>query len=135
MKYEFTCTRCGNKQDVSMSYGDRVEEENKAELGKHTVFCLECKSPAAYSFVPGASISMKGVGWVSRDTRESKFRDEHTREMTRRQKDHVPVPKLIPNYGGEEAGRWSDVRDHVRSTKGVDAASTYDKLVEAETIG
>lgn len=74
-------------------------------------------------------------GWASKAIKENKYRQERRQTMTRRERDHAPKTKLIPNFGGKEAHSWADVRDHVRSVKGVESASTYDRLVRKEQQG
>lgn len=74
-------------------------------------------------------------GWASKSMKENKYRQERRQVMTKREKDHAPKTKLIPNFGGKEAHSWADVRDHVRTTKGEASASTYDRLVKAEQSG
>ena len=71
-------------------------------------------------------------GWASKANKENKYRRARNATMARREKDHVFKSRLVPNYQGQEAGSWTDVQDHVRSTKGVEAASTYDPLVSKE---
>lgn len=87
-------------------------------------------------FDPGAVgvVFKDGVsgGWASKALKENRYREERRTEMARREKDHVFKSRLIPNYEGQEAENWGDVRDHVRSTKGVESAKTYDPLVAKE---
>jgi hypothetical protein len=71
-------------------------------------------------------------GWASKTNKESQYRRARNTTMARREKDHVFKSRLVPNYQGQEAHSWSDVQDHVRSTKGVESASTYDPLVSKE---
>lgn len=71
-------------------------------------------------------------GWATKVNKESAYRRARGQEMSRREKDHVFKSSLVPNYGGQEAHSWSDVRDHVRSVSGRYAASTYDSLVSKE---
>lgn len=70
-------------------------------------------------------------GWASKSMKENRIRAERRNEMARREKDHVFKSRLVPNYQGEEAHSWADVQDHVRTTKGLAAAKTYDRLVKA----
>jgi hypothetical protein len=74
-------------------------------------------------------------GWPTRTSKERKFRRRRYDEMGRRQRDHAPKTRLVPNHGGKLADRWSDVQDHVRSTDGEVAAATYDHLVANERQG
>ncbi len=71
-------------------------------------------------------------GWMSKANKENKFRRERGSVMAKKEKDHVFKSRLVPNYQGQEAHNWADVQDHVRSTKGVEAASTYAPLVAKE---
>lgn len=71
-------------------------------------------------------------GWASKTMTERKARASWREELGRREREHVFKPKLVPNYAGQEANSWSDVKDHVRSTVGLDQAKTYDKLVKKE---
>lgn len=74
-------------------------------------------------------------GWASKAMKENKFRAGRSQEMARREKDHVFKSRLVPNFQGQEAHSWADVKDHVRTTKGVQVASTYDRLVAQEKAG
>lgn len=74
-------------------------------------------------------------GWASKSMKENRYRQERRQVMTRRERDHAPKTRLIPNYGGKEAHSWADVRDHVRSVKGAESAATYDRLVTKEQTG
>ena len=71
-------------------------------------------------------------GWTTKASKENKFRRARGAQMARREKDHVFKSRLVPNYQGQEASNWSEVQDHVRSTKGAEAASTYEPLVTKE---
>lgn len=73
-------------------------------------------------------------GWPSRTNKERKYRRRRYREMGRRQDEHAPKTRLVPNYGGKLADKWADVQDHVRTTDGEVAAMTYDPLVAQEKV-
>lgn len=92
----------------------------------------------ALVFNPGniAFVMKDGVsgGWVSKALKEQRYRQARSQEMARREKDHVFKSRLVPNYEGQEAHNWSDVQDHVRSTKGDGAANTYNRLVSKEKL-
>ncbi len=72
-------------------------------------------------------------GWPSRTSKELKFRRRRYDEMGRRQKEHAPKTRLVPNHGGQLADKWADVQDHVHTTSGAAAAATYDQLVAKES--
>jgi hypothetical protein len=71
-------------------------------------------------------------GWMSKAGKENDYRSRRQKVMTKRETDHVFKTKLIPNYQGEEASSWKDVREEVRSKSGNLVASTYDHHVEKE---
>lgn len=74
-------------------------------------------------------------GWPSKAGRENKYRQGRGVEMKRRQRDHAPKTRLVPNYQGQEACSWKEVQEHVRGEKGEQSASTYDSLVRKEQQG
>ena len=86
-------------------------------------------NPGSVGFVMKDGVS---GGWASKTGKEKKYRASRNVQMARREKDHVFKTRLIPNYQGQEAHNWTDVQDHVRTTKGAVAASTYDPLVTKE---
>lgn len=106
--------------------GDKIlldDDDNELEL----VF-----DPGRVGFVLKDGVS---GGWMSKAHKENEYRKKRYAEMGRRQRDHAPRTRLVPNYGGKLADKWSDVQDHVHSTKGATAASTYDKVVAEESRG
>lgn len=73
-------------------------------------------------------------GWMSKANKENGYRQQRGAVMAERERNHVFKTKLIPNYQGQEAASWKDVRDEVRHAKGEAAARTYDGHVKAETV-
>lgn len=71
-------------------------------------------------------------GWMTKASKESQYRQARSVAMAKKERDHVFKSTLVPNYNGQEAHSWSDVRDHVRSVSGKAAAGTYDALVSKE---
>lgn len=71
-------------------------------------------------------------GWASKALKENKHRIGRAENMKRREKDHVFKSRLVPNFQGQEAHSWDDIRDHVHTTKGAASAQTYDHLVAQE---
>lgn len=71
-------------------------------------------------------------GWMSKANKENGYRSDRSASMARREKDHVFKTRLIPNYRGEEASSWKEVRDEARRQSGAVAASTYDHHVSEE---
>lgn len=86
-------------------------------------------SPGNVGFVLKDGIS---GGWATKAMRENRYRKERSSRMAQKEKDHVFKSRLVPNYNGQEANSWSEVREHVRGTKGSASARTYDPLVAKE---
>jgi hypothetical protein len=129
--YTFKRTTDGAVLTKRMSFSDyeairagtkQVTDENGLDL--EIVF-----NPGTVGFVMKDGVT---GGWASKTEKERKYRVVRNSQMARREKDHVFKSRLVPNYQGEEAHSWSDVRDHVRTTKGAESASTYDSLVTKE---
>lgn len=72
-------------------------------------------------------------GWMSKAHKENGYRSKRSGVMATREKDNVFKTRLIPNYRGQEAESWREVRDEVRLQAGEAAASTYDHHVKEET--
>lgn len=71
-------------------------------------------------------------GWTSKANKENGYRQGRGAVMARREKDHVFKTRLIPNYRGEEASNWKEVREEVRRVGGDAKAATYDHHVSKE---
>lgn len=132
--YSVTCKgECKGNHDLRLSF----EQYDEAKKGEMALLCPNCgDAEATLAFNPGnvGFILREGEsgGWVSKSLRENKHRAARAKIMEKRERDHVMKNKLVPNYQGVEANSWSDVQDHVRTTKGEEAASTYNPLVSRE---
>ncbi len=127
---EGTCT---SPQDIRLSFG----QYDQAKTGELALLCPHCgESAATLVFSPGnlgfTLADGESGGWASKAIKENKYRASRNAIMAKRERDHVMKNQLVPNYGGVEGHSWSDIRDHVRSVKGVESASTYDPLVSKE---
>lgn len=71
-------------------------------------------------------------GWMSKANKENGYRRGRSSVMSQREKDHVFKTRLIPNYRGEEASNWKEVREEARRVAGDASASTYDHHVSKE---
>lgn len=85
--------------------------------------------PGAVGFVMKDGVS---GGWPSKTAKERAYRQNRSGVMAKRERDNVFKPRLVPNYEGKEAHSWADVQDHVHTTDGAAAASTYNHLVAKE---
>jgi hypothetical protein len=115
------------------------------KLGTKVLECGICRGTAALEFNPGdVNFVLKdgeSGGWASKALKENKYRAKRQGVMERRQRDHAPNPKLVPNFAGEQLSSWSEARaaayetayEETRdATAAKEAASTYDPLVQRE---
>lgn len=139
--YSIRCEKCGAEHSLKLSYS----EYDSIKLGTKTLECSSCQGAVAIVFNPGdVNFVLKdGVsgGWVSKANKENKYRARRKSVMERRQRDHAPNPKLVPNFAGETVSTWEDARtmaydkayEETRDTTAArEASSTYDSLVRNE---
>jgi hypothetical protein len=117
---------------LSFSDYEAVQAGDKKIVDEEGRECVLIFDPGQVGFVLKDGES---GGWASKAQKENKYRKGRGKEMRRRERDHAPKTRLIPNYEGQEAHTWEDVRDHVRTEKGEAAAGTYDQLVTKEQQG
>jgi hypothetical protein len=116
------------------------------KLGTKTLECSSCQGQVVIDFNPGnVQFVLKdgeSGGWMSKAGRENKYRVNRRQVMERRQRDHAPNPKLVPNFAGDTTASWGEARsmafekayDETRSMSAAQAAaSTYDPLVNRES--
>jgi hypothetical protein len=120
------------RQRLSIADYESVKAGEKTLLDENDNALELIFDPGSIGFVLKDGIS---GGWMSKAYKENAYRRHRYVEMGQKQKDHAFKTRLVPNYKGEIADRWSDVRDHVRSTKGAVAAATYDNYVNKERLG
>ena len=131
--YTMHCPACNTEVERKLTFA----EYDAVKAGDRIIPCT-CERGGMLEFVfnPGGVgfVLRDGVhgGWISKAARENKYRSGRRSEMSRREKDHVFKNKLVPNLDGKEAHSWTDVRDEVRTTKGEEAARTYDSFVAKE---
>lgn len=136
--YSTSCTQCQKTQSLKLSFSDY----DSVKLGTKTLECSTCHGSVALVFDPGeVSFVLRdgeSGGWISKAMKENKYRATRQGVMTRRQRDHAPNPKLLPNFAGDTMSSWSEARQAAfdtahKETKDVsaakEAASTYDSLV------
>jgi hypothetical protein len=117
---------------LSFSDFDAIKAGEKSIVDDAGEVCELVFAPGDVGFVLKDGVS---GGWASKAGKENTYRRARRAEMTRRERDHAPKTRLIPNYQGQEAQSWGEVRDHVRGEKGALSASTYDSLVTKEQQG
>lgn len=139
--YETRCQDCQTTAPRRLSF--QVYESVAAN--RSAIFCMKCGGRLDLVFAPGdVRFVLKdgeSGGWVSKAMKENKYRAARQGVMERRQRDHAPNPKLVPNFAGETASSWSEARQAaydkaLSETQDVSAAreasSTYDSLVKQE---
>jgi len=140
-RYATRCETCQKDNSIRLSFGDY----DAVKLGTKVLECSTCQGAVQLVFDPG---DVKFVlrdgesgGWISKAMKENKYRANRQGVMERRQRDHAPNPKLVPNFAGEQTGTWADARQAafdkaLTETQDVSAAreasSTYDPLVRQE---
>lgn len=137
-------TRCQDCQTVASRKLSFQVYESVTE-GRSRLSCMGCGGQLDLVFSPGdVRFVLKdgeSGGWISKAMKENKYRAARQGVMERRQRDHAPNPKLVPNFAGETLGSWSEARQAAydkayQETKDVSAAreasSTYDPLVKQE---
>jgi hypothetical protein len=142
--YATKCQSCGVTSHVRLSF----EDYDQFKEGEISLRCVRCEGLCGIEFDPG-NVSFvlhdgESGGWASKALKENKYRARRAKVMTRRQRDHAPRTKLLPNFGGELAPTWKDARDEaydvaLTETKdpvaAKEAAATYDSLVRREVTG
>lgn len=145
--YSTKCSTCQTESTRKLSFGEYDSVRN----GQTSLSC-QCGGVANMVFDPSAvSFVMKdgeSGGWVSKASRENKYRAARNKVMDRRTKDHVKPNKLIPNHNGQTAGSWAEAREaayqstyekvnrehgsRMASSAATESAKTYDTHVKKE---
>ncbi len=130
--YATKCSECRREKDFRLSYTQYEE----VRAGERQLDCAECGKTTSLVFDPGNfGFTLKdgeSGGWASKSMKENNYRKDRARVMARREKDHVFKNKLVPNYKGEETGTWREAQEVAKVEKGVEAAVTYEPLVQKE---
>ena len=140
-RYATHCETCQKDSNIRLSF----EDYDAVKLGTKVLECSACHGGVSLVFDPG---DVKFVlrdgesgGWVSKAMKENKYRTNRQGVMERRQRDHAPNPKLVPNFAGEQTGTWAEAKRAAydkayTETQDVSAAreasSTYDSFVRQE---
>ena len=118
--YQTHCQSCSKDSPRKLSF----QEYDQVKDGAKPLTC-DCGGSVALVFDPSAvSFVMKdgeSGGWATKAQKENRYRKERYGTLGRKQRDHVKPNKLIPNYGGQVAGSWSEAQDAARQ-------STYERV-------
>jgi hypothetical protein len=139
--YTTCCEGCGTRSNTRLSFSDY----DAVCQGTKSLECLSCHGKVVLKFNPGdVTFVLKdgeSGGWTSKAMRENKYRARHQRVMERRQRDHAPTTKLVPNFAGQVTDNWREAKsmayeEAYRETKNAsvaqESASTYDALAIRE---
>lgn len=137
--YSTRCDGCGATHELRLSFQDY----DSVKLGTKLLECSACQGRVGLVFDPGdVKFVMKdgeSGGWASKAVRENAFRAKRHTVMGKRQADHAPKTRLLPNFAGEQTESWKEARSlafdtALTETKDLSAAreasSTYDSLVK-----
>jgi hypothetical protein len=131
--YETICEKCNAKVDRRLTFS----EFDEVKSGAKELVC-GCGSPLKLGFSPGTLgfIMKEGPsgGWATKSIKENQYRKKRGAAISQKQKDHVMVPKLQPNYKGEETGTWREAKEAARKDRGDLSASSYDPLISKGTV-
>lgn len=124
MKYDFKCTSCDARQTVDLSIS--AFEEKKAGIP-----CPQCDGVAFHHIdFGGVTFSFKGDAWADKNYREKNYRKTRSAYMSQRQAQNNKMLTLVPNYQGEEAETWQEVKE-VAAAAGKDTSS-YEPWITRE---
>ena len=145
--YATACQKCQKQAQVKLSFTDY----DAVKLGTSTLACADCEGAVTLVFDPGSVNFIlrdgESGGWTSKALRENKYRAARQGVMERRQKDHAPTTRLLPNFAGQRTESWEEARSlafdtaarEVKAETGdsglamsaaKESAATYDPLVK-----
>lgn len=145
--YNIHCVACAKDDVRKLSF----REFDNVSDGSVALAC-DCGACAELVFDPSAvSFVLKdgeAGGWISKATRENKYRAGRRVEMGRREREHVKPNRLVPNYKGQVASSWAEAKDtayqstyqrvdrehgaRTAASAASEAAKTYDTHVKRE---
>ena len=138
MKYQFSCSECGNDVPV------RIDPEHFREIKDEKIDIFEyeeqtldnpcsCDSEYEYNFNPeGLEVCWKGFQWAGKNYKEKKYRKKRSKKMEKKQKKEHHVPELKPNYKGQRTESWREAKNKAQKDNRPRLETTYDPLIEEE---
>ena len=139
--YSTRCEGCGASHELRLSFQDY----DSVKLGTKLLECSACQGQVGLVFDPGdVKFVLKdgeSGGWASKAGKENAFRAKRYIHMGKKQADHAPRTRLLPNFAGEQTETWKEARSVAfetayTETKDLSAAkeasATYNSLVEGE---
>ena len=119
--FDFQCPSCGHVQEEWVNRLSLADEIHPP--------CQSCGTPTSKTFIASNFVGqfvLKGE-WDGKLAKETAYREKRSAQMAKRQKDNVPVPKLVPNVDGERTESWADAKKLAKD-KGYDTHNYDDKV-------
>jgi len=108
--YNTECKDCQKAQDRKLTF----KQYDLVSKGQLRLDC-DCGGQAQIVFNPSnVGFVLKdgeSGGWVSKGAKENAYRASRSREMKRRQKEHVKPKELQPNFQGQTTSSWEEAKD------------------------
>jgi hypothetical protein len=107
--YDTRCAICLEHETRKLSF----QQYDEVTSGAVTLNC-HCGGQRALVFEPSVSFVLKdgeSGGWVSKATKENRYRAQRRQLMGRRERDHAAPKKLVPNHNGQVVSSWAEARD------------------------
>jgi hypothetical protein len=108
--YDTQCSTCQKQEIRKLSF-----EQYEGVSSGTVVLACACGGKPDLVFEPSAvSFVLKdgeAGGWISKATKENKYRAARRQIMGRRERDHVTPKRLVPNHNGQVTGSWSEAKD------------------------
>jgi len=108
--YDTQCKTCQKHETRKLSF----EQYEEVKSGSVALACA-CGGKPDLVFDPSAvSFVLKdgeAGGWISKATKENKYRAARRQVIGRRERDHVKPKRLVPNHNGQVASSWSEAKD------------------------
>jgi len=108
--YDTRCSACQKQEIRKLSF----EQYEGVSSGTVALVCA-CGGTPDLVFEPSAvSFVLKdgeAGGWISKATKENKYRAARRQMMGRRERDHVSPKRLVPNHKGQVTGSWAEAKE------------------------
>lgn len=124
MKYDFVCKSCAVVSTFDMSVDEFTEQKNSMR-------CVPCGGELEFKFdAKSVDFCFAGDAWPDKNYREKEYRKGRSSYLAARQSKNNHVPKLVPNFNGEETSTWKEAQQEAHAAGKI--SETYDKLVKKE---
>jgi predicted nucleic acid-binding Zn ribbon protein len=126
MIYTFKCEKCNAIESHNIPLNKRDDSG---------ITCKNCSVNMVRVIQSEVNFTLKGWGWTGKDWKEKRNREQHSIDMALKQHERYGNNKLVPNFKGDVADSWEQVRDQAILEKGIKVAPQYNDLINAERKG